>query len=257
MKRLSVGAALLGLSASSMIALVALAGPAAATSCTPVNTSEGNLTAAVYDTAPSDTTVNAKGCDIGVYYDAAAASSSYDLSNVTVENATQYGVLVDGIRGPVRVDVTDSTVTNIGDTPFDGNQYGVGVEYYGIGTTGTVTGTVNGNTINQYQKGGIVVNGTMATVTVSDNTVTGLGPFKFNAQNGIQFGFGANLAPSQLTGNTVTDNIYTAGAAVPSVATGILLYQPTLTGFGHAHATATIETSNSVSKNQANVAYAS
>jgi hypothetical protein len=143
------------------------------------------MTAAVVDTTPgSGSTVNATGCDIGTYYDSGATAST--LSGVTVENATQYGVFVDGGKGDVSVDVSDSSIHNIGDVPFDGAQHGNAIYYYGYNTTGTVSGTVSGNTVYQYQKGGIITNGGNASTVVTDNTVTGLGPVSFIAQNGVQ-----------------------------------------------------------------------
>ena len=192
-----------------------LPGVAAASSCTTVSTSKGDMTAAVVDQSLSGATIAATGCQIGVYY---STPGSYTVTGSSITNATYYGIFVDGITGDVSVDVTDSTISNIGDSPFDGNQYGVAVYYYGYGTTGTVSGTVSGNTVSQYQKGGIVVSGTNAAVDVTDNMVTGLGPVPFIAQNGIQFGYGAS---GSATGNTITGNAYSGSGYVSA---GLLLF---------------------------------
>ena len=126
--------------------------------------------------------------------------------------------------------------SDIGDSPsLSGAQHGVGVYYYGYNTPGTVTGTVSGNTVSSYQKGGIVVNGANATVQVTGNTVAGLGPVDFIAQNGIQFGWGAN---GSAAGNDISGNFYTGTVGIgPTpggqnppgwqyVSAGLLLYLP-------------------------------
>ena len=100
-----------------------------------------------------------------------------------------------------------------------------------LSTTGTAaTGTVSGNIITKYQKGGIVVNGPGAAVTISDNTVTGEGRVAYTAQNGIQVSRGAT---GTITRNTVTSNAYTGANNASS--SGILLiggyvYGPITTG---------------------------
>jgi hypothetical protein len=54
---------------------------------------------------------------------------------------------------------------------------------------------------------------------VQDNTVTGLGPIGFIAQNGIQISRGASAV---VTGNTVSGNWYTPATVT---ACGLLFYQ--------------------------------
>lgn len=225
--RLAVTAAML--SAPGWVAISAAdtsTAQAAPTPCLTVATSKGPMTTAVYDT-PVTGTVDATGCQIGAYYDSAGSGDS--VSFAEIENATDYGVFVDGISGNVSVDVTDSSIHNIGDTPFDGVQRGNAVYYYGYNTPGAVSGTVSGNTITQYQKGGVVISGSNASTTVTDNTVTGLGPVPFIAQNGIQFGYNATGTAS---GNLISENDYTGCSnqaaaktgCIPYVSTGLLLY---------------------------------
>lgn len=207
-------------------AMVAGTSAASAATCTPVVTSKGMLTAAVYDTSVTGP-VDATGCDIGAYYDSGGTGKS--VSSADISGAKQYGVFVDGITGNVSVDVTDSSVHNTGDVPFDGNQYGIDIYYYGYNTMGTVSGTVSGNSVYAYQKGGIVVNGGKASADVTDNTVTGLGPVPYIAQNGIQFGFTATGVAS---GNQISENYYTGCShqdaaktgCIPYVSAGLLLY---------------------------------
>ncbi|MBI4033496.1 hypothetical protein HY379_00675 [Candidatus Saccharibacteria bacterium] len=199
--------------------------------------------------------LEATGCDIGVYYG--------PTSNNTVNEAEIFGARYFGVvnRGG-DVDVTDSEIHNIGDTPFSGAQHGVGINFASV-TTGdstnrsicdstiTTTGTVSGNDVYEYQKGGIVVSCDGASVDIQNNTVTGLGPFKFIAQNGIQVGFGAIAVG--VSGNTVTANIYTAGAAKPFVSTGVLFFSGTLQGVDSNKVLPTIQRTNDVHQNQANV----
>lgn len=79
------------------------------------------------------------------------------------------------------------------------------------------------STVTGYDKGGIVVDGTGTTATVSDNTVTGFGRDRLmapnNAQNGIQVSRGATGAVNH---NVVSLNDYTGLNYAAS--SGIILY---------------------------------
>lgn len=204
--------AVAALAAAGGLALVGGAASASTASCTAIPSQVSidgvhNLTASVYDeTLPIGADVNASGCDIGVYYD-----EPFILKGVSVENAKMAGVFVNGTTATV----AGSTITNIGDQPFDGNQYGLGIYY------NDSSGAIRRNTVSQYQKNGITVtNG--GSVTVAANTVTGLGNIKFTAQNGIEI-YDSAASPALDFGNTVSGNIYTEGAARPYVATGMMI----------------------------------
>jgi hypothetical protein len=203
-------------------------------------TQDGNpipLTAAMIDPPLVTGPVDASGCDIGVYYDAAATDGSM-VSNAEIKNAKYYGVLycngnttgngtcLGSNPSAPAVNVESSYIHNIGDVPFDGSQHGVGISY-----TGTyANGTVDGNTVKLYQKNGMAMkNG--ASVAVTNNMVTGFGPTKLIAQNGIEF-LNATAPNRSLTGNRVNLNIYTqntscaptcVGSTVGVTATGFLL----------------------------------
>jgi hypothetical protein len=56
-------------------------------------------------------------------------------------------------------------------------------------SSGTTTGIINGNSILEYQKGGIVADCAGTNVTIPNNVVTGEGPVNYIAQNGIQLGY--------------------------------------------------------------------
>jgi len=200
------------------LGLVASAtGTAATTTCTPTGfVRDGiDLTAAQIGGTVSRA-LDAAGCDIGVYY---GPGKTGKVDHATISNAKYFGVVNDGGN----VDVTNSTITKIGNTPFDGTQHGVGIfyttEHVKDTPSGTAAGTINGNVLPSYQKGGIVVRGAKASATIMSNTVTGSGPITYIAQNGIQVSFGADAF---IRGNTVTGNWYTPAG---DEACGLLLYQ--------------------------------
>ena len=166
-----------------------------------------NLTAALINPAGAVTgEIDAAGCDIGVYYDQGTGL----VTDAIIHGVRYFGIVVNGDVAPVAVDVADSVISYIGDNPINGSQHGVGIYYRALGS-GSATGKISGNRISNYQKGGIVANGPGTTVTVKGNTVNGLGPVPFIAQNGIQIGYGA-LAT--VTKNTVTANSYTGSSTV-------------------------------------------
>ncbi|HEX9096850.1 MAG TPA: right-handed parallel beta-helix repeat-containing protein [Candidatus Dormibacteraeota bacterium] len=137
----------------------------------------------------------------------------------------------DSIEEGVRVDnggsalITDNHISKIQDSPFSGCQNGIGVRI-GRNFDGTYgSATIVHNLIDNYQKGGIVVDGQLATgapvshAEVAYNQVQGVGPTPLIAQNGIQVSRGA---VANVHNNTVTGNAY-APKTVTSV--GILLFE--------------------------------
>lgn len=178
------------------------------------------LTAAVIGTpvAITRTVVDATGCDIGIYY-GPASTGSVDQS--TIAGASYFGVVNDGAA----VNVLNSSISNIGDRPFNGAQHGNAIFYTTEHAqdipTGTASGTISGNSVSLYQKGGIIVRGVGASAEILDNEVKGLGPVDFIAQNGIQVSFGGS---GVVRGNIVSGNDYTP-AGITSC--GILLFQAT------------------------------
>jgi hypothetical protein len=215
------------------------------------------ITAAVIAT-PAGVTgpVNAGGvCDVGVYVGPTASGATI---TATVTDALQVGVFNDGatavtVSGTVSCTGNHSNVALTPCTNFSPNgvQTGIGVYFSCSGA-----GTISGNTINQYQKGGIVVRD-LDKVHIINNNVVGLGPFKLIAQNGIELGFSPTCGPTlstsnvgNVTGNTVTGNIYTQGAEKGVISTGILgetgsrPIGPLVSG---------LETSNRIFQNQGDV----
>src|SRR5207245_6332158 len=97
-----------------------------------------------------------------------------------------FGVVSNGDAGDVTLDVLSSNIHDIGESPRNGDQHGVGVYFRAFFAAGGVTGRIVGNTIKGYQKGGIVTNGTGVQAIVSDNTVTGGGHVSFTYMIGSQ-----------------------------------------------------------------------
>jgi hypothetical protein len=226
MKRVLLATALVvGLGA----ALLPAAANATAALCTPTGFYRDgiNLTAAQMGGNVTGS-LDAGGCNIGVYYD---STNTGNVTGATIFGASYYGVFV----LKTSVNVTGSTIRDIGETPLNGTQHGNAIYYASVSSgtppdvdgnitqptcsSGTTTGTINGNTILRYQKGGIVANCAGTSVTITTNTVTGEGPVPYIAQNGIQLGYGMKAT---VTGNTVSGNAYTGIGGVSSG--GILVW---------------------------------
>jgi hypothetical protein len=192
-----------------------ISGPALAATCTPTGFFRDghNMTAAMINPGDvSGATVDATGCNIGIFF-GPGSSGSVDSSRVM--NANYFGIVVAGdivdasgnetSVGATSVDVTNNAVSNIGESPLNGDQHGVAIYYRACAPNSSATGTVAGNTLIDYQKGGIVVSCSGAATSISGNTVTGQGPVNYIAQNGIQVGYGAT---GQVMRNAVTGNAY-------------------------------------------------
>lgn len=163
-----------------------------------------NLTAALINPPKTFSgTVNATGCNIGIYY---APGATGKVSHAEVYGANYYGIVNDGANGSI----LNTSVHNIGEVPLNGVQHGVGI-YFSYGSN--AQGNIESNTIATYQKGGIVVNGASKFVKIDNNTVTGQGPIDYIAQNGIQVGYGVQ---GEIKGNTVTGNSYTGAGGASS-----------------------------------------
>lgn len=206
--------------------------------CTPTGYMRDNINMTAALINPSGTVsgdVNASGCNVGVYYGPGAKGT---VSKATIHGANYFGVVSNGGA----VDVLNSNIHDIGETPFNGTQHGVGVYFaYDTGATGKIWN----NTVWNYQKGGIVVNGASDSASIKGNTVTGLGPVSFIAQNGIQVGYGADASVMQ---NTVSGNSYT-GTSDDSG--GILVVGGP--GYGGAYTTGTQIVGNTLINNDVGV----
>ena len=179
----------------------------AASTCTPVPGVATQIdalpvtTAAVVAASSQNITgkLAVSGCQVGVYVGPTVTGVTI---TATVKNAFYAGIDVDGGNA----NVTGSTISNVGDTPLDGVQYGFGVLYATNGAAGAI-GSITNTKISSYQKAGIKAVGAGTTVTVSGDTVTGNGPITYIAQNGVEFVSGA---AGIIKNNQVSKNNYTA-----------------------------------------------
>ena len=125
------------------------------------------------------------------------------------------GILFDGAAGSI----TNNVVTDLRQGP-SGCQEGNAIEVRNepFDDTGSdVSVTISENVVTNYQKTGILANGSVS-ATITGNTITGAGPINYIAQNGIQVGFGATAI---VKNNNSSGNSYTGY----DVACGLLLYQ--------------------------------
>jgi hypothetical protein len=197
-------------------ASAAFAGPAHALPCQVTDYMQDGrpLTAQQVNPPAVTGTVDARGCDIGVYFNDGAA---HTVAGATVENAFYYGVLSN--NEGTRTEVTDSEVRFIGDGMNGtflptGAQHGVGVAF-----RNGADGLIDSSYIHDYQKNGVLVNADNTTVDVTNSHVQGLGPVPFIAQNGVQY---SNFAEGLIRDNLIEDNAYTGPANTFS--TGLLLF---------------------------------
>lgn len=150
------------------------------------------------------------------------------MTNLTVSGPgpTGCGSLTTGIlvSGAANLDLSDSAVVDIRDQlnndQLSGCQNGIGVFVGRQAYNTTGQATIDNVTFEGYQKGGIVVDNANSSATITNNTVTGAGPTPAIAQNGIQVSRGATAT---LTGNTITDHVYTGAAVADS--TGVLPFE--------------------------------
>ncbi len=215
------------------------------------------ITAAVIATSAGVTgPVNAGGlCDVGVYVGPSASAATITAS---VTDALQVGVFNDGASGVTVSGSVTCTGNHSGPALSICNNFSPNGDQTGIGVyfSCTGSGSISGSTINQYQKGGVVVRD-LDNVQVTNNNVAGLGPFKLIAQNGIELGFSSTCGPTvttsnvgQVTGNTITGNVYTQGAEKGVISTGVLA-ETASRPIGPL--VSALETSNSISQNQGDV----
>ncbi len=183
------------------------------------------LTAAVYDTpVAAGTNLDASGCDVGILYDNTGGSTTNTLDNVSVFGAAHYGVLSSGAGVTTNI-IDNSSVYDTGDQPLSGAQHGIGVAYRnGAG------GTLQNSLVYDYQKGGVLADGSGTNVSVLSNVIDGVGPTPLIAQNGVQY---SDAAVGTINNNFIENNQYTgcskqqghAGTCTYYVSTGILLFQ--------------------------------
>jgi len=103
--------------------------------------------------------------------------------------------------------IADSTVRNIRlAAGLEGCQAGIGI-FAQSGGAGESDLTVDGVSVHDFQKNGIVGNEVGTTITVTNSVVRGDPPTNVSVQNGVQIGFGATGA---ITENRILELIYPA-----------------------------------------------
>jgi nitrous oxidase accessory protein NosD len=174
---------------------------------TAVDPADGHFTGAVVENAGTEASVT----NLGV-----TTSGLADVCDSGDERLR--GIMLDGASGAI----TDNRVFDVhqGDS---GCQEGNAIEVRNAPFDDTgesdVQVTVSGNEVSDYQKTGVLVNGSVD-ATVANNAIDGLGPVPYIAQNGVQIGFGATASVED---NTIADNYYTGNAEADSC--GLLIYQ--------------------------------
>jgi hypothetical protein len=130
------------------------------------------------------------------------------ISGITVDALWPGGTCYDSlfgvlVGGGANLDMSTSVVNGAGASPINGCQGGIGVQVGMAWADPTVVGhaTLSGDSIDQFQKNGITVDGVGSTATITGTTITGAGPTPAIAQNGIQI---SNGARGQITNTTVS-----------------------------------------------------
>jgi hypothetical protein len=113
-----------------------------------------------------------------------------------------YGILV---AGGATLKATNVTVDGGGASPINGCQGGVSIQV-GMAWTDPVEvghATLSEDTVTEYQKNGITVDGEGSSAKIEHTSVTGAGPTPATAQNGIQVSNGAvgQISSSSVSGD--------------------------------------------------------
>jgi parallel beta-helix repeat protein len=153
----------------------------------------------------------ASGCDVGVYVGSGITGVTV---TATIMGEHYVGVYVDGGSA----NIIHSTISQIGDSPFTGSQYGWGVLFVQQGwQTASLGSPASGEVIDSYislyQKAGIVAFGQGTNVLISGNTVIGNGQVTYIAQNGIEVDNGAT---GKVLNNRVSGNSYIGSSTCPN-----------------------------------------
>ena len=159
-----------------------------------------------------------------------AGASNVSISGLTVDGANNgisacapdlIGIVFQNASGELsRVAVRNFKLP----VSLNGCQSGTGI-FVQSGDGGVSKVEIDRCTVHDYQKNGITAdeNGTFA--VIRRNVVTGIGPTRGAAQNGVQIGFGAQ---GSIVENVVTNSVWapcTAIATCTNVATDILVTQ--------------------------------
>jgi hypothetical protein len=136
-----------------------------------------------------------------------------------------YGILV---AGGATLKATNVTVDGGGASPINGCQGGISIQVGMAWTTPVEVGhaTLAHDTITEYQKNGITVDGADSSATVTSTNVIGAGATTQTAQNGIQVSNGALgiVKTSTVSGNECDNAACGPEGFSQTQATGLLFY---------------------------------
>lgn len=156
-------------------------------------------------------------------------SANVDISGLTVDGAyagdTTPGSNGDELSGIAYLassgDVSNVTVTNVSNSPAGGLfglQHGSGIFIDGEGFAGgQPVVSVTDSTVSNFQKSGLLINN--AEVTITGNTISGIGATGLTAQNTIQVA----RSTGEISNNTIEGFGYTGPIYYSS---GIIIYEP-------------------------------
>ncbi|MBI9047196.1 MAG: right-handed parallel beta-helix repeat-containing protein [Anaerolineaceae bacterium] len=162
----------------------------------------------VPDSDGNDSIVNIFGEGVSVEFSGFTVRGPYD--------GIEFGISVyDGAYANIH----DNNITAIRDEPLSGRQAGVAIRIGSDKSDTYGTADIHDNTISDFQKNGIVVDGIESEAIIRNNKITGAGMIDTTAQNGIQVSRGAS---GIVEGNSVQDIYYTGKGWS---ATGILIYE--------------------------------
>ncbi len=137
-----------------------------------------------------------------------------------------YGVVV---GGGATLEATKVTLDGAGAYPINGCQGGVGIQVGSNAGSQVGHATLGKDTIENYQKNGMTIDGPGSTATVTKTTITGAGPSN-QGQNGIQVSRGAVATISKVTISGDECNIvgtcgYESASQWEEDGAGVLFYQ--------------------------------
>jgi hypothetical protein len=132
---------------------------------------------------------------------------------------TRSGVRVDGGGSATIKGNRITEIRAVTQALFGGCQNGVGILVGRNAEMQTGSATVYGNLVDNYQKGGIVVDSNGSSANITWNTFQGVGPTNLIAQNGIQVSRGAT---AQVHHNITADHTYSLAPLAGGA--GIILF---------------------------------
>ena len=231
---------LVGLQAAAVLPAAA-EDPPASTCPNPTPVVQGMTAAVINPTHTVTGTINASGCDIGVYF---GPGTTGLVSGANIYGATSFGIFNDGGRvsvymsrihdianpegdacggeesvgiGTAATDDDCSGDNGTGVRRYIGGKSGTGILFLGAGARGTISS----NNVFAYGRRGISVSGAGAQAQILGNTISGQPPLSGGGHAGRVGIWIANGALTTITNNRVSDN--TTGGSSGEAGSGIMI----------------------------------